>query len=83
MSAKHEMLVENDLFYIFVDLARSEFYVVPSAEVAAYLRAEHADWLGAKPGRVTNAERIWRADEEWLNRWCVLSQPAGSISEFA
>jgi len=52
VSAKHESMSEDNLFYCFVDF-EPEFptvYVVPSSVVADGLREDHKIWL-ATPGR--------------------------------
>lgn len=53
LNAKAEKDVAENLFYVFVCLpAQGEpsFYVVPRAEVARYVREDHAKWQ-ATPGR--------------------------------
>jgi hypothetical protein len=52
MGAKHEAMVEKDLFYCFVnlDLYAPSVYIVPSKVVAKVVREVHAEWL-ARPGR--------------------------------
>ena len=52
MGAKHEEMVEKDLFYCFVnlDLYAPSVYIVPSKVVAKVVREVHAEWL-ARPGR--------------------------------
>lgn len=52
MGAKHEEMVEKDLFYCFVnlDLFAPTVYIVPSKVVARVVREVHAEWL-ARPGK--------------------------------
>ncbi|WP_170565950.1 hypothetical protein [Ruegeria atlantica] len=55
MSAKHEKIIEERLFYAFVDFGCSptdstEVYLVPSAKVAEVISAAHAAWLD-NPGK--------------------------------
>lgn len=52
MSAKHETMIEKDLFYCFVnlDLLSPSVYVLPSKLVAKVVREVHAEWLST-PGR--------------------------------
>lgn len=51
MSKKHESITDPNLFYCFVNIAREtnrfDFYIVPSAIVADYVRAQHQYWLDA------------------------------------
>ena len=54
LNKKNETLFSDNLFFVFVDLKSSnekpDFYIVPSLNVAGYVKQTHADWL-AKPGR--------------------------------
>ena len=55
MRPKHETMIADDLFYVFVDVgkrpsARTVSYVLPSKVVADCLRRCHEVWL-ATPGR--------------------------------
>lgn len=55
MKSKHEEIVEDDLFYCFVDLGpeHPNVYVVPSAKVAEVIKESHSTWL-ATPGKSGN-----------------------------
>jgi hypothetical protein len=52
LSKKNEEIIDDALFYCFVNIARPtnsfRFYIVPSAVVARYVREEHALWLKVK-----------------------------------
>jgi hypothetical protein len=52
MSRKHETLVDDRMFYAFVDLAEEPpgTWIIPSAVVAEVVRESHGLWLAA-PGR--------------------------------
>lgn len=52
MKAKHETLISDRLFYVFVDMEPDEpiSYVIPSAVVAEVVRKENASWLHT-PGK--------------------------------
>jgi hypothetical protein len=52
MKPKHETLISNRLFYVFVDLEPDtpNSYIIPSAIVAQHVRNSHATWL-ATPGK--------------------------------
>ncbi len=52
MQAKHEEIIDDDLFYCFVDFEPDHptVHVLPAGVVAAVLRKDHAIWL-ATPGK--------------------------------
>lgn len=52
MAAKHEDIVDPDLFYCFVDLQalHPTVHVMPSAVVASVLKKDHSTWLDT-PGK--------------------------------
>ena len=58
LSVKHERIIEDRLFYAFVDLEPEHpvTFIVPSAIVAAVVRSSHEAWL-ATPGRDGRAHR--------------------------
>ncbi|HEV2673808.1 MAG TPA: hypothetical protein VGV37_04650 [Aliidongia sp.] len=62
MKAKHEEIVSETIFYVFVDFGAATFereascHVVPSAVVADVLRRSHRQWLGT-PGRGGRAHK--------------------------
>jgi len=54
MQEKHERLNDPDLFFCFVAITKDNgfrFFVVPSADVASYLRRAHKQWADEKPSR--------------------------------
>ena len=55
MSQKHESLFDPDLFYCFVNISsdkkRTRCFIVPSKDVAKYVKAQHKLWLRAKSTR--------------------------------
>ena len=55
MRPKHESIIADDLFYVFVDLGKqstdpTNSYILPSMVVADRIRRDHRVWL-ATPGR--------------------------------
>ncbi len=52
MSKKHEEIIDDKLFYCFVALEGVKklprFFIVPSAEVATYVREQHRLWLSTR-----------------------------------
>ena len=64
MGVKHETIIEDDLFYTFVNLGRenSSVYVIPSKIVAEMVRDSHAEWLKTpgKKGQEHNANDLRR-----------------------
>lgn len=55
MAAKHEELIDRDLFYCFVNISHDtkqfRFFIVPSKIVAVYVRKQHQVWLDGNPKR--------------------------------
>lgn len=61
MSEKNERNVRECLFYCFVDFGHPyhwSVYVMPSEDVAAYLKESHAEWL-ATPGKQGQQHNDW------------------------
>jgi hypothetical protein len=88
MSAKHERLIDADLFYCFVVLRGCtqlpRFFIVPSRYVATYVRAQHAYWLRTrqKPVADTTMRRFRIPASDPLgfeNNWVVLAE--GAVQE--
>lgn len=97
MSQKHEDLVRPRLFYCFVDFGHERdwpVYVMPSAEVARYLKLSHQEWL-ATPGRGGQEHNDWpgrfisprhpvKGDHDnWMDRykeqWSLIVSAAGDL----
>ena len=94
MSQKHQDLIRPRLFYCFVDFGHETnwpVYVMPSADVARYLRLSHQEWLatpgrGGKehndwPGRFVSPQRPIKGDpDSWMEpykeRWGLIISPA-------
>lgn len=81
LTKKADSLISRKLFYVFVNLhglhGQPEFFVVPSATVAAQGRTNHDDWLATpgKSGRAhqDNSIRIFRdPDGAYKDRWDLL-----------
>jgi hypothetical protein len=69
MHRRHQELRDDDLVYVFVYLETSptrrpppRFFVVPAADVATYIRWNHAYWLQQTPGHrdPDSALRVFR-----------------------
>ena len=68
MSAKHESVAQDDVVYCFVALSepdvRPRFFLVPSRDVAQYVKWEHKHWLASRPKRIKdNPHRTFRIEE--------------------
>jgi hypothetical protein len=85
MQAKHENNFSDTLFYVFVDLKpgneKPDYYIVPSADVATYIKKRHAKWLKEKGrgGKQHNdsSMRIFEIDDDevaaqYFNKWNAL-----------
>ena len=82
MSAKHEHVVDANLFYCFVVLRGVEhlprFFIVPSGYVAVYVREQHAYWLRTRQRAVAETAmrrfRIKTSDPlGFESNWAVLA----------
>jgi len=80
LSQKAESDVAENLFYVFVKLNVThapDYYIVPRAEVAQYVRESHKAWL-AQPGldgkaHRDNTIRVFRdPDKKYRNAWHLL-----------
>jgi len=81
LSDKSEDFVSTNHFYVFIALGglldRPVFHIVPSSDVASYLRNSHTEWL-ERPGRdgrkhVDNPVRNFSdPDNCYLERWDLL-----------
>ena len=64
MNKKHESQKEKDLFYCFVSLGRdthpNRFFVIPSKEVARYVKDRHKRWLKADKKHKDSSMRKFR-----------------------
>ena len=81
---KQENIYSDQLFYVFVDLKQTQkpdFYIVPSKEVAKYIKEEHEEWLktpgrGGKKHKDTDMRWFEILNEKdvpkYLNRWDLL-----------
>lgn len=83
MQEKHEGTFSNNLFYVFVDLKpnneKPDFYIVPSIDVATYIKESHEKWL-KEPSKRTgkkhndNSMRVFEIDNDqvaakYQNSW--------------
>ena len=55
MGDKHELIIDSTLFYCFVSIAKDshsfDFYIIPSARVAKFIKESHQYWLGGDSER--------------------------------
>ncbi len=55
MGDKHESITDPNLYYCFVSIADNthyfDFYIIPNAVVAKFIRESHPYWLAGKEGR--------------------------------
>jgi len=68
MKPKHETMVADDLFYVFVDVGRQPSdptvsYILPSSVVAGCIKDSHRVWLdtpgkGGRPHKDSNVRRL-------------------------
>ena len=81
VSDKCESFISENHFYVFVVLGdvleRPHFHIVPSADVARFVRDDHAKWL-ATPGSKGQAHvdspvrKFHDLTNEYLERWDLL-----------
>lgn len=80
MGKKHEEIIDKNLYYCFVLLEDNEsipkYFIVPSKEVARYVKWEHKLWLDTRKGKVKDTEmRIFRIElkdpKKYQNNWDI------------
>ncbi len=81
LSEKSETYHAPGLFYVFVNLKglteRPEYFIVPSKEVAAFIKNNHSEWL-ATPGKKgqkhndTQMRQFHDFEDAYLERWDLL-----------
>lgn len=78
MSVKHEKIIDEKLIYCFVQIESTDklpvFFLVPSREVAGYVKWQHQHWLKERGGKDTTM-RIFRIPisdpQSYLNNWSI------------
>jgi hypothetical protein len=82
MSIKHETIKDPYLYYCFVALEGEnnlpKFFVVPSVDVAEYVKWQHEHWLSTRnsPVKQTSLRRFRIAVEDpnqYLDNWEVFN----------
>jgi len=89
LSAKHEKIIDRDLFYCFVSFSKpmGEVFVIPALEVGSSIALDHEVWLSqpgkdGKPHSVHNEFRQLRTTmngkaanwlDDYLENWDLLS----------
>lgn len=80
LGKKSENLKSANLFYVFVTLKKDQipnFFIVPSTDVANYIREHHQQWLKT-PGRHGQAHKdsdmrkFNDVEGKYLNKWSLL-----------
>jgi hypothetical protein len=81
LSEKAETYHAQGLFYVFVNLRnleeRPQYFIVPSEDVASFVKQNHADWL-VTPGKNgqkhndTTMRQFYDPEERYLERWDLL-----------
>ncbi len=82
MSKKHEEVVDNNLVYCFIKLRNvSElplFFIVPSKDVAEYVRWQHQYWLATNKSLKDSSMRQFRIPvedpEKYEGNWALLEK---------
>ncbi len=71
MSEKHECLVNEHLFYIFVtlpkhwtDQGQPDTFIIPCDKVVAILKQSHQDWTSTPGGKRSKAEKYKNASHK-------------------
>lgn len=82
---QHEHFSKPGCLYALVDFEEGKqpiTYIVPSAEVSAWLKEDHRRWLEEDPDHQDNPVRKLarrEGDEKWLNRhrerWDLIPKP--------
>jgi hypothetical protein len=78
MQAKHETIFDDNLIYCFVQInsidSLPEFFLVPSKEVAQYVKWQHRFWMKKRNGK-DNPARIFRIEQsdpkKYRNNWKI------------
>ncbi len=74
---KNEDVIGDRIIYIFVKLnglAQPQYYIVPSEDVATYVKKTHQDWLDTpgkkgQPHKDNPVRKFADAEEKYLNKW--------------
>jgi hypothetical protein len=84
MSAKHETLAHDRLFYAFLDLEPDapQVFIIPCEVVQEVVRVSHATWLAGtgRGGRVRNDSPVRRLRPSY--RWPVPGFPDGWLEAY-
>ncbi len=90
MKPKHEELVANDLFYIFVDVGKrpsdeTKCYILPSATVADSLKRCHSAWLESpgRDGRPHRDSNIRRLKPDHSNINAINTEGKAAIADYS
>jgi len=90
MKQKHEELVADDLFYIFVDVGKrpsdeTKCYILPSSKVADSLKRCHDAWLESpgRNGQAHNETNMRRLKPDHLNYDPPSSEGKVAIAEYS
>ena len=81
LNKKAEEMTDENMFYILVRLTaldkRPSFHIIPSADVAHYVKTGHRNWLktpgrGGQKHNDTNMRKFEDPDNKYLDRWELL-----------
>lgn len=78
MQDKHETIIDNNLIYCFVQINSidylPEFFLVPSKDVARYVKWQHKFWMKNRNGKDSRM-RIFRIEKndpkKYRNNWQI------------
>ena len=83
MSEKHEQVKDKNLYYCFVRLTSPkslpDFYIVPAAYVAKYVRTQHRIWMRhlkhkVSPTKIRRFRISLNDPNHFKNAWEVFSK---------
>ena len=81
LSKKSESITNKNMFYVFVSLGEDtdnpDFYIVPTKDVANYVKKGHKKWLktpgkGGKMHKDTNIRIFGDKENKYLDKWELL-----------
>jgi hypothetical protein len=81
MQDKHETIIDNNLIYCFVQInsddSLPEFFLVPSKDVAQYVKWQHKFWMKSRNGNDSPMRnfRIEQSDpKKYRNNWRIFNK---------
>lgn len=90
MKPKHETMLAEDLFYVFVDVGKqpsdlTTAYILPSKVVAACIRDTHRIWLDTpgKGGQPHKDSSVRRLRPDYSNIKAITEEGRNTIKQYA